>query len=476
MLGRRVLAFLPSQAVPALASLAGIYLYTRFASPADYGLFALVISVSQMCQSVLFYWIQVAATRNIEAARAAGSLPALEASVYRCHAYTFVLFAACYSVAVATLPLGPPLRHALWFGLAIVGLRSLVNVNQAFNLGALRSARYNLVECTQAIAALALGVGLMAATSARTGALLGALAAATFLVALPDLRRVAGALKRPAPRTEVTALLAFGMPLSISFALNYLLASADRLLVQYYLGAEQVGEYSAAYSLIDRAMSSLIVAVTLAAFPMAIRAFESDGPAGASRQLRSNGRLLVAVALPASALLAVLSPQLAGVMIGPAFRPAAVQIMPWIALAALMSGFQIHFFDHAFHLGRRTRLSLWTTGPAALLNIALNIVLLPRLGIMGAVWATLAGYALSLTASVVLGARVLAVPLDGREAFRVSLATAAMVAAVWLTAPSLTFSGLIAGAGVALLTYVVAALALDVLDSRKWLRRAWGHT
>lgn len=472
MLGRQVLGFLPAHVVPAVASFAGVYIFTRVATPAEYGLFALVMSVAQMCQSVLFYWIQVGATRHVDAARLAGRLPELRSAVYRSHAATFALFAAAFSIALLVLPLESRLRDALWFALAIVGLRSLVAVNQAFARGELRTARFNLVECVQALAQLGFGLLLLQLTAARAGALLVGTVAASLLVLTIDVRAIGSALRRPTPRSEVVALLRFGLPLSVSFALNYVLATSDRLLVEYFLGSGAVGVYSVAYSLMDRAVSSIFIAVGLAAFPLAIRAYERDGPAGASRQLRENGRLLLALAVPTCLLLMCLNRQLAAVMVGEAFRAEASEIMPWVALAALLAGFQIHFFDHAFHLSRRTTLFLWTTGPAALLNIGLNVWLLPRLGLMGAVWATLASYAVSLVASIAVGARVLKVPLDLPELARVLLASAVMVAAVRFADVPGTVAGLAAASGVAVLVFGAMAWALDIAHWRSQLSAA----
>ncbi|CAN5754083.1 polysaccharide biosynthesis protein HsfF [soil metagenome] len=470
MLARTVLGFLPAHVVPAAAAFAGVYVFTRLATPAEYGLFALVMSVAQMCQSVLFYWIQVGATRHIEGARRDGTLSALQAAVYRSHALTFALFAGLYVLALLVLPLESRVRDALWFVLLIVGLRSLVSVNQAFHRGELKVARFNTIECALALVQLGLGVALLMVTSwSRSGVMLASVIVASMLVLSIDAPAVLRALRRPASRSEMSTLLRFGLPLSMSFALNYILAASDRLLVEYYLGSGAVGVYSVAYGLMERAVSSLFIAISLAAFPLAINAYEREGTEGATRQLRSNGKMLLAVTLPACTLLICLNEQLAAVMVGEAFRAEAQAIMPWVVVAALLAGFQIHFFDHAFHLARRTSLFVWTTGPAAIINIAANVILLPRLGLMGAVWATLAGYAASLCASVVIGGRVLKVPLDLAETLRVLVACAVMGAVVWMAHVPGSVFGLVEACAWAAASYGGAALLLDIAGAREKL-------
>jgi O-antigen/teichoic acid export membrane protein len=473
MLGRQVIGFLPAQVVPALASFASVYVFTRLASPSEYGLFALAMSIAQMCQSVFFYWIQVGATRHIDSARHSGTFPALESAVYRSHATTFAVLAAVCVAALPLLPLDESVRNAMWFALAIVGLRSLVTVNQAFHRGELRATRFNVIECTQAVTQLGLGLSALLLLQGRAAGLLASAAVASLLVAAIDARAVLAALRRPVARAEIASLLRFGLPLSASFALNYLLSTSDRLLVEYFLGSAAVGVYSVAYSLMDRAISSIFVAVSLVAFPLAIRAFEREGAAAAAIQLRANGRLLLGTALPAGALLICLNHQIAAVMVGEAFRADAEAIMPWVVMAALMAGFQLHFFDHAFHLGRRTLLSLCATGPAALVNIGVNMWLLPRIGLMGAVWATLAGYAVSLAGSIVIGGRVLKVPLDLTELTRVAGACAVMVLAVHTARTPDSVAGLAAACCIALASYGAAALAFDVAGIRSRLGGLW---
>ena len=465
-LARQVLGFLPSQVVPALASFASIYLFTRHTSPGEYGIFALVMSVVLMAQSVLFYWIQVAVTRHVDAAQRDGQLPALQASAYRCLAGTWLAFSLLFAAAMWLLPLAAELKRGLWLAIPIVGLRSLVVINQAFNRGALRTWRYNLIESGHAVGQLALGWALLQGVAAPSVALLCGTLAAGAAAAAVDVPTLWAALKRGVARAQVLQLLQFGAPLSLGFALNYVLATSDRLLVQWLLGAEAVGVYAVAYGLMDRAVSALFIAISIASYPLAIRAFETGGAAAAQAQMRRTGELLLFITLPVCAALMCLNQQLAAVLVGEAFRADAARLMPWVALAALLAGFQIHFFDHAFHLERRTSLFLWTIGPAALVNVLANLVLLPQVGLIGAAWATLLGYACSLAASVVIGARVFKVPLALGQIARAGAATALMLAVLWARNVPGTVWGLLQAVALGGAVYLLAAWVCNVAGLR----------
>ncbi|TFG53001.1 MAG: hypothetical protein E4H37_04460, partial [Gemmatimonadales bacterium] len=81
----------------------------------------------------------------------------------------------------------------------------------------------------------------------------------------------------------------------------------------------------------------------------------------------------------------------------------------------------------SFQLGRATRMQLATVAVAAAVNLGLNVALIPRLGIAGAAWATLAAYTMALVASVWLGRRVLVLPVPWVGLGRIGLAVTGMI-------------------------------------------------
>jgi O-antigen/teichoic acid export membrane protein len=242
-------------------------------------------------------------------------------------------------------------------------------------------------------------------------------------------------------------------------------------VIQYLIGSSAVGIYSVAYNTVDRTIGSIFIAISMAAFPHTASTFEVHGVRAASRQMTSNGVLLMALTLPACAGLIAAGPQIAAVLIGPAFRAEALPIMPWIVISALMSGMQVHYFDHAFYLGKHTRTMLLSLFPGAVLNVVLNLILLPRIGVMGAVWSTLIAHGVALAASIVLGRRALKFDFPFGPALRIVLASAVMMAAIrWLDF-ALTPAGLVGSVAIGVPVYGVMCLVFDVARIRGTLSR-----
>ena len=67
-------------------------------------------------------------------------------------------------------------------------------------------------------------------------------------------------------------------------------------------------------------------------------------------------------------------------------RAQAAAIMPWIALSGLINGFVLHYVSEGFQLSKRTALRAGLMVIPVIANITLNAILLPRIGLMGAVY------------------------------------------------------------------------------------------
>jgi O-antigen/teichoic acid export membrane protein len=266
-------------------------------------------------------------------------------------------------------------------------------------------------------------------------------------------------------------LLAYGLPLTATVALNFVIASSDRFLVAWFLGTEAAGTYAAGYDLGWLAVTTLMLIVNLAGYPLVIRAMEGAGPAAAQVQLQQNGLLLVAVALPTVALVVMLAPNIARVVLGAPFRADGARLLPWIALAAFLAGARLYYANLAFQLSRNTLGQLWVSLAAALLNLGLNWLWIPRFGLLGAAWATLLAYGLALILGWWFGRRVFPLPMLPADALKPLGATLAMALALWPWRAGLGPLALAAQVGLGLLAYALALGLLDMIFGRGRLLR-----
>jgi O-antigen/teichoic acid export membrane protein len=260
----------------------------------------------------------------------------------------------------------------------------------------------------------------------------------------------------------------YGVPVSLSLILSLVLATTDRFVLAGYLGEQSVGVYHAGYSLANRTLDVMFIWLGMAGGPASVAALERGGRPALHATAHDQASLMIALTLPAAVGLALVAHPLAEVMVGPGLREGAAQVTPWIAASAFLSGMTVYYFHTAFTLARRTKLLMAAMGLPAVVNLALNLALVPRFGLQGALWATLASYGLGALASYGLGRRVLSLPLPWQTLVKSTLAAGGMAVAVRLVPASGGVAELAAKAGIGGLAYGLLAVALNVADVRRW--------
>jgi len=193
--------------------------------------------------------------------------------------------------------------------------------------------------------------------------------------------------------------LRFGLAIHPGMVLLLLHLRLDLFLLQSLRGLEEVGIYSLAVMLAET-LWLVPEAFALAATPHQVRASTTEDAAITLRATRIN----VAVTAVLSLLLATLAIPLVGRVYGPAFSPAVP------ALWALLPGIVAMAAQRSCGVFLVKRDRPWLVsgilGPAVVINILVNLVVIPRWGAVGAALASSASYALSAMAFVLWVARV----------------------------------------------------------------------
>ena len=279
------------------------------------------------------------------------------------------------------------------------------------------------------------------------GGLIGQLVIGTAIVA------VAGTvLLRLRPPTFDPAIarqdLAFGLPLIPHSIAGWVLNLSDRWLIGLLFGLSAaaaqvaVGIYSLGYQL-AQLVSLIGVALNTAWIPFFYEHGERpEGPA----ILREMSSLLVGALSIVTVMAGVLAPEAVAVLAPASWGPdkaVAATVVPIVAFAALIQGLYFMVSSPIFLHRRTTGLPLLTISAGAV-NVGLNIILIPRLGILGAAWSTIAGYLTMLVLSLWYAGRTYRIDIDwSRMAILFAGAGGAMILAHTLEPRGLVAAGLL---------------------------------
>lgn len=462
---RQIFGYIPSNVIPALVSVLMIYAYTRLLSPAAFGIYSYIFSAVLVVQTSLFYALPIAVMRFYPAAALGGRRDGLLKEAYAVfYVMSVVIAAICIAIGLL-VNLPEQFRIAAWLALPMLLFRSLVQLNQAINRSANLMGRFNTIECVHAV--LGFGLGLLAMQTLGFGAeaIVVGLLIAAILCSLVDFNLLASPFRPSAghlDRRELVRLVEYAWPLVAVAATAMILQNSDRFLVGSLAGAEALGIFAVAYNLVERPTTLICSSISTATFPLVVQVLEHEGREAARIQAGRNGIALLAVTLPACAGLALTANYVSASLVGPAFRDGVAALLPIMSLTALARGLRAHFIDHAFHLSGRPLLMLWTYGPATLLNIALNLYVVPRYGMFGAAWTALVCQSATVVGGWFLGTSLFPVWLPVGQVVRCLLAIVPMSIALLLVPLPLNWLGLFSAIGMGGALYVLSAILLDV--------------
>lgn len=165
-------------------------------------------------------------------------------------------------------------------------------------------------------------------------------------------------------------------------ALNY---NFDTIVIGLLLGPVMAGLYNAAYKPVTVVLA-MPTTYFIGLFPALSRAYAESHEAFREIATRSFG-LAALGAVPFGIGAFFLAAPVIGFLFGPAYANAAtvLQILSWSAVLVILRG----TFRQSLNAAGKSGLDLRCAAAAVLLNVILNLLLIPRYGIIGAAVATL---------------------------------------------------------------------------------------
>ena len=180
-------------------------------------------------------------------------------------------------------------------------------------------------------------------------------------------------------------MLSFGVRSYVQVVTAHLLLRIDVYMVQAYLGPAETAFYALALHFTELVLE-VPQAIGLVLYPKLAALPEAE----VHRLTAQTCRRTLMVTVPAAVALALLGPWVIRLWYGEPFAPAGAPL-PWAAVGvAMMSIFVI--ITRNFTSRQKQRVNTAAGLLALVTNVALNVVLIPTWGIVGASFATAVGY------------------------------------------------------------------------------------
>ena len=187
--------------------------------------------------------------------------------------------------------------------------------------------------------------------------------------------------------------LNFGLPTVPGNFSSWITRSSDRYVIGYFLGVAFVGYYSPGYAL--GGMIAMYGAPLGMLLPAALSKLYDEGKYEEVKiYLEYSLKYFLILAIPSAFALSILSKQLLVILTTSEIALQGYLITPFVALSALLLGASA-IISHIIVLVKKTKISgsIWSI--AAIINLGLNFVFIPYIGILGAAITTLIAYFLT---------------------------------------------------------------------------------
>lgn len=462
------LLYLLAKVAPAMASFVMLAAYTRWMSTTEYGIFSTILVLASSATLFVFGWLYVGIMRFWDqralTAAAAGQLITL----------SVVLLGGVVGILSALAGWWSG-QWAVAFGFfAVFSSAAFYEAYQRINSITLAVKQYVWTELGRTLVTLVSGITLVGAGYAWQGAV-GAVVWGVVVVLI-----LSGALWqqfawhwRTVDLAILQRLLRYGLPLSLSFVLLEVIHSSDRVMLGWLRGYAETGEYAVAYNLVFQMLMILSSSLNLAAYPLVIRALEQQGKVQAEARLREYGLVLLGVSLPALLGLLAIADAFVPLIVGAEFVEVTLALLPWLGVAIWANCVYLFYVSLAFQLAERTGDALKVVAGAVVLNLGLNLLLIPAFGVWGAAFASLLAYGWCVGYGYYLGNKLFTLALPMAEVAKILLAAGVMYILLLrmptLALPAMALLCLKIALGV--LLYASAIWLLNPAQVRHWLKQ-----
>lgn len=387
--------YLLAQLLPALTAFITTPILTRLFPPADYGNWALALSISSFLVALAASGFGSAVIRFYPAYKAKSSLDVF---------YT----TAAISVGVITIFLAGVGFLILFFFksflpsalieflpliIFIFVAQSIFSIGMAMIRAQERSGVFTSFQLLFNYGGLGMGLLLVIGFGFRIeGLLLGTLL--TLILIVPALvffaTKGVGIQLRHFKLPDALQMMEYAWPLTLGSVAMWGLRLSDLFIISFFSSEQDVGLYTVSYNISARSIELLVTLFLLSVSPLLMNTWEQKGQPATEENLTMVTRVYLVVCLPATVGLSVLAFPFVALLTSPEYYE-GYKIFGLVALSSFVWGLA-NIAQIGMTIKKQTRRLGLNQILAASIHIGLAILLVPYFGYTAAAVTTLIGY------------------------------------------------------------------------------------
>jgi O-antigen/teichoic acid export membrane protein len=244
-------------------------------------------------------------------------------------------------------------------------------------------------------------------------------------------------------REASVRMLAYGWPLLLSFGVNAVGNSIDRLLLAYYAGPPALGAYGVLSDVLRQSFTVFGDAIALSLIATAKMQSNAGDLEASNQTLRKAFNACLAAAAFGVAFFMVFGDLVTHVVLGQQFIALSRELVPIFAVAFAFVTLRNFYFAQVIYFTHASYLELIVSTMFVAISSGLSVLLIPLYGSQGAAISLMIGCIVSCLAFALVGRMFYRMPIDLGGLFAIPGLAALFVLGVWQIGPNFAHTGVL---------------------------------
>lgn len=436
------LKYTPSSFIPALIGFLTIPILTKLFAPSDYGNYVLAISVVGFFAMIIQTLLGTPITRFFYSNKENENLESFYDTIVSLSITSTIIVTLFFIAILIIFKSNQGLYNLLLIGIPLFIVTSLFGILKQVLVAKEKSHLYSFFTSFQALMGFLIGIGLIFVFNFDiTGIIWGNIL--SFLMLLPFIYYYSfkGIFtgKNHSKKIYID-IIKYGSPLIIGNLASWILSISDRYILEFYRGSVEVGIYSASYGVSEQTITVIWSLFMIAAYPLIVRMWETQGEKPTQKYISKLTRYYLLISFPAALGLSILAKPVVSVLTSAAYL-GGYQIIPLVIFGALLLGLQ-WWAQLGLLLHNKPNMIGVAVLIAGIINIILNILLVPVYGYIAAAVSTFISYLILLLLMIKIGHKALPWHFPFKPFLKIIVASAIMGIVIYYLQDILTIISL----------------------------------
>lgn len=385
---KEMLIYLPSKVIEGILGVLLVSLYTKTLTTSDYGSYTLAVTTVLTLFLPLFGWIMHASSRYTLKYISEDREKYFNSTVWTLIIITNIVIAILFVILSKFLPTYTKFLKYVYKILIFYSANQILSQQMA-----VRKRIFHVVLLTTINSALKLIYAIILFNYIdKLDAVIYAYVFSemtVFIITFITSGILKNMGKAQIDNEMVKEFIKYGMPL-IGLAMTSAVTNfSDRYIIKAYFGKSYVAIYQGNYSISSAAFTMLMVGIMRAVNPNILKAWEKREEKIQERVWQGL-RLFLLIAVPSVIGLSVLSPKISKIILDEEYVQGS-NVMMWVAIGMLVLGIS-EYINKPLELHKKTRTIFLSSFAAAICNIILNFIFVPKFGYISAAITTFISY------------------------------------------------------------------------------------